>query len=99
MRRALGLLALLAVMLAAAAHIVLRGSSGFASGSGAVVHAALTSIDYASLILGASAGMFLMALGQVFQGTAYPMRRGRAWSMRLAVVAVAAVGIAVLAYY
>lgn len=98
MRRALGLLALLAVMLAAAAHIVLRGSSGFASGSGAVVQAALTSIDYASLMLGASAGMFLMAVGQVFQGPAYPMRR-RAWSMRLAVVAFAAAGIAVLAYY
>ena len=57
MRRALGLLALLAVMLAAAAHVVLRGSSGFASGSGAVVQAALTSIDYTSLVLGASAGM------------------------------------------
>lgn len=99
MRKALGLLALLAVMLAAAAHIVLRGSPGFAGGSGAVIQAALTSIDYSSLIFGASGGMFLMALGQVFYGPAYPMRRGRAWSMRLALVAVAAIGIAALAYY
>jgi hypothetical protein len=101
MRRALGLLALLAVMLAAVAHIVLRGSPGFAGGSGAVVQAALLSIDYASLILGASAGMFLMGLGRVFQGPGYPVRRGRvgAWSMRLAAVAVAAISIAALAYY
>jgi hypothetical protein len=101
MRRALGLLALLAVTLAAAAHIVLRGSPGFAGGSGAVVQAALLSIDYTSLILGASAGMFLMALGRVFQGPGYPMRRGRAgpWGMRLAMGAVAVICIAALAYY
>ena len=98
MRRVLGLLALLAVMLAAAAHVVLRGSSGFASGSGAVVQAALTSIDYTSLVLGASAGIFLMTLGQVFQGPAYPMRR-RVWSMRLGMIAVAVIGIAAMVYY
>jgi hypothetical protein len=86
-------------MLAAAAHIVLRGSPGFAGGSGAVIQAALLSIDYASLILGASAGMFLMGLGQLFQGPGYRMRRGRLWGMRLAVLAVAIGGIAVLAYY
>lgn len=101
MRRVLGLLALLAVMLAAAAHIVLRGSPGFAGGSGAVVQAALLSIDYASLILGASTGMLLMGFGRLFHTSGYPMRRGRAsaWSMRLAVVVVAMIGVAALAYY
>ena len=99
MRRALGLLALLAVMLAAAAHIVLRGSPGVAGGSGAVVQAAVLSIDYASLILGASAGMFLMGLGHIFQGPGYPMRRGRPWAMRLAALVVAIGGVAALAYY
>ena len=101
MRRALGLLALLAVLLAAAAHVVLRGSPGFAGGSGAIVQAALLSIDYASLVLGASAGMFLMGLGQLRHGPVLSMRRGRAgaWSARLAVVTVVVVGVAALAYY
>lgn len=101
MRRALGLLALLAVLLAAAAHVVLRGSPGFAGGSGAIVQAALLSIDYASLVLGASAGMFLMGLSQLRHGPALSMRRGRAsaWSARLAVVTVVVVGVAALAYY
>ena len=100
MRRAFGLLALLAVLLAAAAHIVLRGSPGFAGGSGAIVQAALLSIDYASLVLGASAGMFLMALSQLRQGPMPSMRRGRAsaWSMRLALVALVAIGLGALAY-
>ena len=100
MRRAFGLLALLAVLLAAAAHVVLRGSPGFAGGSSAIVQAALLSIDYASLVLGASAGMLLMGLSQLRHGSASSMRRGRAgaWSMRLALVAIVAIGLGALVY-
>jgi hypothetical protein len=103
MRRALGILTLLAVMVMAAAAIVLRGSGGFGNGQNAavVIQTALASMDYASFMLGISAGMLLMWILYVPWGSAPAAASNlmRGWWRRAALVVFIAAGLAVLVYY